>query len=92
MTGPASREVEPPCVATSAPLDVDALLKPWFACLNERLPDLSVFDGHAHLGFDPDGSQQSADELRRALDVVQARSVAAAPGQRGRPAAHGVRG
>jgi uncharacterized protein len=53
----------------------DVLLEPWFACLRERLPGLRVFDCHTHLGLDPDGSCQTAEELRDALDVVDGRAV-----------------
>jgi uncharacterized protein len=53
----------------------DRLLEPWFACLRERLPGLRVFDCHTHLGLDPDGSCQTADELLDALDVVDGRAV-----------------
>lgn len=53
----------------------DALLDPWFSCLKERIPGVRVFDCHTHLGSDPDGSRQTADELQDALDVVGARAV-----------------
>lgn len=53
----------------------DALLEPWFSCLKERVPGLRVFDCHAHLGSDPDGSRQTGDELRSALEVVGGRAV-----------------
>jgi uncharacterized protein len=57
------------------PAVADALLSPWFSCLNERLPRLRIFDCHTHLGSDPDGSGQSADGLRDALAVVGGRAV-----------------
>lgn len=53
----------------------DMLLEPWFSCLRERLPGVRIFDCHTHLGLDPDGSCQTADELRGALDVVDGRAV-----------------
>lgn len=53
----------------------DMLLKPWFSCLGQRLPGVRIFDCHTHLGLDPDGSCQTADELRDALDVVEGRAV-----------------
>ena len=54
----------------------DLLVQPWFGCLEERLPDLRLFDCHTHLGTDdPDGSRLTAHELQRALDVVQGRAV-----------------
>jgi len=54
----------------------DLLIQPWYACLQERLPDLRLFDCHTHLGADdPDGSRLTARELQRALDVVHGRAV-----------------
>ena len=54
----------------------DLLIQPWFGCLEERLPDLRLFDCHTHLGADdPDGSRLTARELQQALDVVQGRAV-----------------
>jgi predicted TIM-barrel fold metal-dependent hydrolase len=54
----------------------DRLLEPWFTALRERLPGLRMFDCHTHLGCaDPDGSCFADDELRAALEVVDARAV-----------------
>ena len=53
----------------------DRLLEPWFSCLSDRLPGVRIFDGHTHLGRDPDGSRQDPGELLDALDVVDARAV-----------------
>jgi hypothetical protein len=34
----------------------DALIRPWFESAVGRVPGLSLFDAHAHIGFnDPDG-------------------------------------
>ena len=57
-------------------VDADRLLEPWFSCMHDRLPGVRIFDCHTHLGCaDPDGSCFAADELRAALDVVDARAV-----------------
>ena len=53
----------------------DELVEPWFSCLLSRVPGLHIFDCHTHLGSDPDGSRLTAGELRRALDVIDARAV-----------------
>jgi len=53
----------------------DRLPEPWFTSLSEQLPGLRLFDCHTHLGCaDPDGSCFAADELRAALEVVDARA------------------
>ena len=68
----------------------DALLEPWFYCLQETLGELRIFDCHTHLGCaDPDGSCFDLDGLLGALDVVEGRAVVfplAEPG--GYPAAN----
>lgn len=74
MPSPAGQCTDSPAAGDAVAADV--LLEPWFSCLSERLPGLRVFDCHTHLGSDPDGSRQAADELCRALDVVGARAVA----------------
>jgi predicted TIM-barrel fold metal-dependent hydrolase len=53
----------------------DELVEPWFSCLLSRVPGLHIFDCHTHFGSDPDGSRLTAGELRRALDVIDARAV-----------------
>jgi hypothetical protein len=54
----------------------DALLEPWFSCLQEHLPYTRIFDSHTHLGCaDPDGSCFDAGELLDALAVVDGRAV-----------------
>jgi hypothetical protein len=54
----------------------DALLEPWFSCLQERLGRLPIFDCHTHLGCaGPDGSCFGVDELRGALASVDGRAV-----------------
>lgn len=53
----------------------DMLIEPWFSCLRQRLGAVRIFDCHTHIGLDPDGSSQTADELRDALDVVNGRAV-----------------
>jgi uncharacterized protein len=57
-------------------LATDLLVEPWFSCLLSRAPGLHVVDCHTHLGSDPDGSHLGAADLRRALDVIDARAVA----------------
>jgi hypothetical protein len=62
--------------AVDGALVADVLAEPWFSCLKKRLPDVRAFDCHTHVGSsDSDGSRLSAEELRRALDVVGGRSV-----------------
>lgn len=57
-------------------LAADALLEPWFSCLEDRLGEIQIFDCHSHLGCaDPDGSCFHADELLGALEVVDGRAV-----------------
>ena len=54
----------------------DALLEPWYSCLQERLGGLRLFDSHTHLGCaDPDGSCFDLDGLLGALATVGARAV-----------------
>ena len=54
----------------------DALIRPWFDTAVDRVPGLSLFDAHAHIGFnDPDGLRLSPLELIETLEAVAARSV-----------------
>ena len=54
----------------------DALLEPWFSCLQERTGALLLCDCHTHLGCaDPDGSCFEREELLGALQAVDARAV-----------------
>ena len=54
----------------------DALLEPWFSCLQDRLGSTRMFDCHTHLGCaDPDGSCFGVDELLGALAAVDGRAV-----------------
>jgi hypothetical protein len=54
----------------------DALLEPWFSCLQDRLGATRLFDCHTHLGCaDPDGSCLDVDELLGALAPVDGRAV-----------------
>jgi uncharacterized protein len=65
--------VAPPLAAGVA---ADALLEPWFSCLQDRLGPARLFDCHTHLGCaDPDGSCFAVDELLAALAVVDGRAV-----------------
>ncbi len=75
--GPSSvrcaQRVAPPLVAGMA---ADALLEPWFSCLEDRLGSTRIFDCHTHLGCaDPDGSCFGVDELLGALAAVDGRVV-----------------
>jgi len=59
-----------------AGMAADALLEPWFSCLQDRLGPTRLFDCHTHLGCaDPDGSCFDVDELLAALAVVDGRAV-----------------
>lgn len=61
---------------TVGALAADALVEPWFSCLQDRLGQIEIFDCHSHLGCaDPDGSCFDADELLGALEVVDGRAV-----------------
>jgi hypothetical protein len=54
----------------------DALIRPWFESAVECVPGLSLFDAHAHIGFnDPDGLGLSARELIETMEAIHARSV-----------------
>jgi predicted TIM-barrel fold metal-dependent hydrolase len=54
----------------------DALIRPWFESAVECVPGLSLFDTHAHIGFnDPDGLGLSARELIETMEAIGARSV-----------------
>ncbi len=53
-----------------------ALTRPWFESAVECVPGLSLFDAHAHIGFnDPDGLGLSARELIETMEAIHARSV-----------------
>ena len=68
-----ARRVAPPLEAA---VPADALLEPWFSCLQGRLGPTRIFDCHTHLGCaDPDGSCFGVDELLGALAVVDRRAV-----------------
>lgn len=54
----------------------DEVIGPWFEDAFSRVPSLSLFDAHTHIGSnDPDGMQLSRAELLRTLDLVGARAV-----------------
>jgi uncharacterized protein len=54
----------------------DTLIRPWFECAVARVPGLSLFDAHAHIGAnDPDGLRLSAPELIETMEALSARSV-----------------
>ncbi len=54
----------------------DVLIRPWFESAVEQVPGLSLFDAHAHTGFnDPDGLGLSARELIETMEAIGARSV-----------------
>jgi uncharacterized protein len=68
-----ARRVASPVVTGMA---ADALLEPWFSCLQDRLGPTRLFDCHTHLGCaDPDGSCFDVDELLGALAPVDGRAV-----------------
>ena len=67
---------EPAISARAGALAADALLEPWFSCLQDQLGETGIFDCHTHLGCaDPDGSCFDVDELSGALAAVDGRAV-----------------
>lgn len=54
----------------------DVLIRPWFESAVARVPGLSLFDAHAHIGAnDPDGLRLSAHELIETMQALDSRSV-----------------
>ncbi len=59
-----------------AAMDIDSVIAPWGAQLDELVPGVELFDAHTHLGTnDPDGMSQSPDELLETLRVSRARGA-----------------
>ncbi len=57
-------------------MDIDALVAPWAAQLQELVPGLELFDAHTHLGRnDPDGMSQTVEELLDLLGASRARGA-----------------
>ncbi len=55
-------------------MDIGTLLQPWVDVVREQVPDLELFDAHTHIGRnDPDGMQQTPEELVANLVTAGAR-------------------
>lgn len=58
------------------PVDVDAILRPWFDALMDEAGRPALFDAHTHFGQnDPDTFRQTPEELLAALDSAGARGL-----------------
>ena len=65
-----------PWTGRTEPVRDDELIRPWFDEAFSRVPSLSLFDAHTHIGSnDPDGMRLSHRELLTTLDMVSARAV-----------------
>jgi uncharacterized protein len=54
-------------------VDLNRLLAPWVAQMDELVPGIELFDAHTHLGQnDPDGMSQTPEELLTVLDAARA--------------------
>jgi hypothetical protein len=54
-------------------VDIDSLLAPWVAQMDELVPGIELFDAHTHLGQnDPDGMSQTPEELLAMLQAARA--------------------
>ena len=57
-------------------MNSDELLLPWFRRLAARIPGLTLFDSHTHLGDrDPDGTHLALEGLLEALSLTDAHAV-----------------
>lgn len=55
------------------PVEIDSLLAPWMAQMDELVGGLELFDAHTHLGQnDPDGMSQTLEELLDGLRQARA--------------------
>lgn len=58
------------------PVDLDALLEPWFQALMDEAGRPVLFDAHTHVGQnDPDTFRQTAPELLAELESIDARGL-----------------
>jgi predicted TIM-barrel fold metal-dependent hydrolase len=58
------------------PVDLDALLDPWFQAVMDEAGRPVLFDAHTHFGQnDPDGFRQTAEALLAELDSIDARAL-----------------
>ena len=58
------------------PVDVDAILEPWFQALMDEAGRPALFDAHTHVGQnDPDTFRQTPQELLAELDRAGARAL-----------------
>jgi uncharacterized protein len=57
-------------------LDVDAILRPWWASFRADHGEVDLFDAHTHIGAaDPDGARQTPEQLLDVLAKADARGV-----------------
>ena len=57
-------------------MDLQAVLEPWVELVPEQVPGLELFDAHTHLGQnDPDGMNQTPEELLAMLGAADARGA-----------------
>ena len=57
-------------------VDIDGILRPWFAALMDAAGRPTLFDAHTHFGQnDPDTFRQTPEELLAALDSAGARAM-----------------
>ena len=49
----------------------DALIRPWFESAVERVPGLSLFDAHAHIGFNVAAARQASVSRSRRASPTQ---------------------
>lgn len=58
------------------PVDITPLVAPWTEIIFDQVPGLEIFDAHTHIGHnDPDGMEQSPQELIGLLKGVDARGA-----------------
>ncbi len=58
------------------PVDLDALLQPWFQAILDEAGRPALFDAHTHFGQnDPDTFRQTAEELLAELASIDARAL-----------------
>ena len=57
-------------------LDIDAILRPWYASIEAAHGPFSLFDAHTHIGAnDPDGFKQTPEELIAVMERADSRAV-----------------
>jgi hypothetical protein len=54
-------------------VDLDTVLAPWVAQMDQLVPGIEIFDAHTHIGRnDPDGMKQTPEELLAGLESAHA--------------------